>query len=196
MKPEDLHQYQIKTAQELANRYIDYQNNSDKPKTKEGETIPIILTLASITGSGKTAMLAKTVNNIFDYYTSIKPIVFWLGYSKVIVEQTLNKLSSNDGYKTIILGAEVKSFIDISSRDIEEINTPLIYVDTVQKFNARSEKDRKIYQIEEDKENESKWNLIVNRITSQGIKRPLVIVYDEGHHLSNQQVDKILELSP
>ena len=156
MKPEELHQYQIKAAQELANRYIDYQNNSDKPKTKEGETIPVILTLASITGSGKTAMLAKTVNNIFDYHVNVKPIIFWLGYSKVIVEQTLNKLSDIDGYKSLILTAEVKSFADINSGDIEEVNTPLIYVDTVQKFNARSEKDRKIYQVEEDKENQSK----------------------------------------
>jgi type III restriction enzyme len=76
MKPEELHQYQIKAAQELANRYIDYQNNPNKPKTKEGENIPIVLTLASITGSGKTAMLAKAVNNIFDYHTNIKPIIF------------------------------------------------------------------------------------------------------------------------
>ncbi|MEG7979131.1 MAG: hypothetical protein NY202_04495 [Mollicutes bacterium UO1] len=38
--------------------------------------------------------------------------------------------------------------------------------------------------------------MIVNRKTSQDVKRPLVIVYDEGHHLSNQQVDKILELNP
>ncbi|MEG7979130.1 MAG: hypothetical protein NY202_04490 [Mollicutes bacterium UO1] len=54
------------------------------------------------------------------------------------------------------MGAEVKSFIEINSRDIEEIDIPLIYVDTVQKFNARSEKDRKIYQVEEDKEDQSK----------------------------------------
>src|SRR3954447_9254719 len=151
-----LYQYQITAAQELANRYIDYQNKPDKPKTEEGENIPIILTLASITGSGKTAMLTQTVNNIFDYYTTIKPIVFWLGYSKIIVEQTLSKLSSNAGYKSLILTAEVKSFMDINSQDIEETNIPLIYVDTVQKFNARSEKDRKIYQVEEDKENQSK----------------------------------------
>jgi len=201
MKPEELHQYQITAAQELANRYIDYQNNSSKPKTKEGEVIPIILTLASITGSGKTAMLTKTVNNIFDYHTSIKPIIFWLGYSKVIVEQTLNKLGAVDGYKSLILTAEVKSFVDISSRDIEEANIPLIYVDTVQKFNVKKNEDRKnqgrkIFGVEEDKESQSKWNLIVERKTQVGIKRPLVIVYDEGHHLSSQQVEKILELNP
>lgn len=151
-----LHEYQIKAAQELTNRYIDYQNDSNKPKTEERENIPIILTLASITGSGKTAMLAQTVNNIFDHYVNIKPIVFWLGYSKVIVEQTLNKLSDVNRYKSLILTAKVKSFVDISNQDIEEMNIPIIYIDTVQKFNARSEKDRKIYQIEEDKENQSK----------------------------------------
>jgi type III restriction enzyme len=154
-----LHGYQIRASQELTNRYIDYQNNSNKPKNKRGETIPIILTLASITGSGKTAILAKTINNIFDHYVKVKPIIFWLGYSKIIVEQTLNKLSDGDtekGYKQLILTAEVKSFANINSIDIEEVNIPLIYVDTVQKFNARSEKDRRIYQIEEDKENHSK----------------------------------------
>ncbi|MEG7979034.1 MAG: hypothetical protein NY202_03945 [Mollicutes bacterium UO1] len=62
----------------------------------------------------------------------------------------------NSKYKSLILKAEVKSFLEINSRDIEETSLPLIYVDTVQKFNARSENDRKIYQIEEDKENQSK----------------------------------------
>jgi len=68
----------------------------------------------------------------------------------------LNKLSDVDGYKSLILTAEIKSFVNINSRDIEEINTPLIYVDTVQKFNARSEGDRRIYKVEEDKESQSK----------------------------------------
>ncbi|MEG7978545.1 MAG: DEAD/DEAH box helicase family protein [Mollicutes bacterium UO1] len=71
-----LHDYQIKAAQELTNRYIDYQSSTNKPKTEEGGEIPIILTLASITGSGKTAMLAQTVSNIFDYYVNVKPIIF------------------------------------------------------------------------------------------------------------------------
>ncbi|MEG7978546.1 MAG: hypothetical protein NY202_01120 [Mollicutes bacterium UO1] len=62
----------------------------------------------------------------------------------------------NDKYKSVILSANVKSFTEINSQDIEELTIPLIYVDTVQKFNARSEKDRKIYEIEEDKENQSK----------------------------------------
>lgn len=98
-----LHQYQIKAAQELTNRYISYQNNPDKPRTEKGKIIPIILMLASVTGSGKTAILAQTVNNIFDHHIDVKPIVFWLGYSKVIVEQTLNKLSDVNRYKQLIL---------------------------------------------------------------------------------------------
>jgi len=77
----------------------------------------------------------------------------------VIVEQTLSKLS--DKYKSLILKAEVKSFAEINSKDIEEVEIPFIYVDTVQKFNVRENKDlksqgRKIYEIEEDKENQSK----------------------------------------
>jgi len=207
MEPEKLHDYQLKAAQELASRYINYQRNPNKPKNDKGENIPIILTLASITGSGKTAMLTKTANNIFEYYNNninIQPIIFWLGYSKIIVEQTLSKLSDSDaerGYKSLIPNAEVKSFVDISSRDIKEANIPLIYVDTVQKFNVKKNEDRKnqgrkIFGVEEDKESQSKWNLIVHRKTNQGIKRPLIIVYDEGHHLSSQQVNKILELNP
>ncbi|MEG7979035.1 MAG: DEAD/DEAH box helicase family protein [Mollicutes bacterium UO1] len=67
----NLHEYQIKAARELADRYINYQNSFNKPKNT-----PIILTLASITGSGKTAMLTQTISNIFDYHTNVKPIIF------------------------------------------------------------------------------------------------------------------------
>jgi len=65
-----LHNYQEKAAQELVDKYIKYQEN------KKDINVPIILTLASITGSGKTAMLAQAVNDIFFHYSNIKPIVF------------------------------------------------------------------------------------------------------------------------
>ncbi|CAG8639852.1 17848_t:CDS:10, partial [Racocetra fulgida] len=172
----NLHGYQRQAADQLTEKYLDYRKNPLKVK---GQTIPFLKLLSSVTGSGKTAILAQTVSNLLTYYPEIQPLIFWLSCNKVVVQQTYHNLKEK--YKSLVLSAQVKSFLGISPSDITQLDTPLIYVDTIQKFSVQNKetqliKERKDY------------------LTKK--KRDLIVIYDEAHNLTDSQVEKILELQP
>ena len=72
-------------------------------------------------------------------------------------------------------------------------NEPLVLFATVGTFNQKDKEagNRQIYQCKLDEQNRSTWDSLKNRG-----ERPLFIVYDEGHNLSDQQTDLLLELKP
>ncbi|CAG8622029.1 4623_t:CDS:2 [Ambispora leptoticha] len=72
-------------------------------------------------------------------------------------------------------------------------NEPLVLFATVGTFNQKDKEagNRQIYQCKLDEQNQSTWESLKNRG-----QRSIFIVYDEGHNLSDQQTDLLLELKP
>jgi len=68
-----LHNYQKQATEQLTEKYLDYQQ---KPLKIKGQTIPFLKLLSSVTGSGKTAILAQTVSNFLTYYPQVQPLFF------------------------------------------------------------------------------------------------------------------------
>jgi len=68
-----LHDYQHQAAKELTEKYLDYQQ---KPLKIDRQPLPFLKLLSSITGSGKTAILAQTVSNLLTYYPQVQPLIF------------------------------------------------------------------------------------------------------------------------
>lgn len=182
-----LYDYQIKAANELASRYNDYRRTNIQ---YDGQRIPIILTLISITGSGKTPILADTLSRIKAYYVHNPPIFVWISYDKVVVDQTIKNLTEGKYKKLLGQHPMIKQFTNIWSNDIKNPNNFIIYLDTVQKFNSNSRDNRVIFDIDEDISPYSKWEMLKRR------ERDLIVIYDEVHKLSEAQSNKILELKP
>ena len=88
--------------------------------------------------------------------------------------------------------------LDCTAADVEDDSQGLLLVATVGKFNQRDKDqgDRKIFKVALDVAEMPLWELLKSRKTAQGIKRPLVVVYDEGHNLSDQQTRLLMELNP
>ncbi|CAG8784771.1 30737_t:CDS:2, partial [Racocetra persica] len=70
--PSELHDYQRQAADQLTEKYLDYRRNSLKIKD---QTVPFLKLLSSVTGSGKTAILAQTqtYHNLKEKYKSLVP---------------------------------------------------------------------------------------------------------------------------
>jgi type III restriction enzyme len=179
----ELHSYQKEAAKNLAGKYFNYHPS-------QTDVIPLIQSLVSVTGSGKTAILVQTVSNIFEHSTPNFPIIFWLSCNKVVVRQTLRNLKGKY-YSLLPPITQIKPFLEINYEDITNPHLPLIYVDTVQKFSVENKETRKIYQLEADKGDKSRWDLLKERM-----RRDLIIIYDESQNLSDRQLEKTLELSP
>jgi type III restriction enzyme len=151
MEDFELHAYQKEAAKKLADKYF----NSRPLPDSQADPIPLIQSLVSVTGSGKTAILVQTVANIFEHSTPDFPIIFWLSCNKVIVQQTLRNLKGKY-YSLLPPQTQIKPFLEISYQDITNPCLPLIYVDTVQKFSVANKETRKIYQLEADKGDKSR----------------------------------------
>lgn len=189
-----LFRFQEEAATLIAQRFAEYVG--DPLMVDRHTTVPFLQTLVSITGSGKTLILADAIAQIRDWLP-VQPIVLWISKGKIVVSQAYANLSSGK-YSDNLPGFNVKPLLQLSPSDIEDSATPLLLVATVAKFAVEESEgsDRKVYQAQLDQASEPLWNLLAKRATASKLRRPLLIVYDEGHNLSDLQTRRLLELAP
>lgn len=186
--------FQIQTSSQIAERFNQYM--ADPLLVKQSKIVPFYQNLSSITGSGKTLILADAIEQIRSRLP-VEPIVLWLSKGRVVVWQTFNNLA-NGKYSALIGGFDVKPLLDCKLSDVEDSSRGLILVATVGKFNQKDKEqgDRKIFKVGLDVASQSLWDMLKTRKDIQGRRRHFIVVYDEGHNLSNQQTDLLLELGP
>lgn len=190
----ELKNFQIEASEQIAERYEFYMR--DPLYIRKNEIVPFYQNLSAITGAGKTIVLADVIEQI-RAITATQPIVLWLSKGRVVVGQTLENLS-NGKYVDNIPNYMVKPLLECKNQDILDDAKGVVLVATVGKFNQKDKEagDRKIFQTGLDEASESLWEMLKRRENDRGIQRELVIIYDEGHNLSDQQLDLLLELQP
>jgi type III restriction enzyme len=193
----ELFEFQYKAAAQIATRFASYLNQ--RPGKVVGSKVrytPFYQALASITASGKTVIMAQSISELLPLMP-IKPLVLWISKGRVVVDQTYANL--NDRYRHLLNAYEdVQLLADYNRDDVADENLALIYLATVGTWN-RQTKDKsalKLFQSDIDHADESIWNALTARETSTGYRRPLVIVYDEAHNLTDQQTGLLLDLEP
>lgn len=158
--------------------------------------VPYYQALASITASGKTVIMAQAVAELLPLL-SVKPIVIWLSKGRVVVDQTYANLSAR--YRHLLADYEdVQLLADFDQSDVDDEALALVYLATVGTFNQRS-KDKsslRLFRSDIDNADRSTWNALKKRMTVAGVRRPLLIVYDEAHNLTDQQTGLLMELEP
>jgi len=190
----ELFPFQIEASTQITDRFATYASN---PLTiTRTRRVPFYQNLNSITGSGKTLILADTVSQIRSRLAT-EPIILWLSKGKVVVWQTYSNLSSGK-YAELVSSFTVKPLMECRQSDIENSSVGLMLIATVGKFNqADKEKgDRKIYQLAFDDASQSLWDMLKQRRDSADQQRPFIVVYDEGHNLTDQQTKLLLDLEP
>ena len=186
--------FQIQASTQIADRFQDYMR--DPLTITRAKSVPFYQNLSSITGSGKTLILADAVEQIRTRLP-LEPIILWLSKGRVVVMQTLVNISTGK-YAELVGGYEVKALLDMTQSDVENSTRGLLLVATVGKFNQKDKEEgaRKIFRVGLDVAEQSLWDLLKRRRDGKGRRRPLIIVYDEGHNLSNQQTMLLAELDP
>jgi type III restriction enzyme len=190
----ELFSFQIEASSKIAERFQTYAE--DPLTVTRNKTVPFYQNLSAITGSGKTVILADAIEQIRSRLP-IEPIVLWLSKGRVVVWQTYNNLSSGK-YAGLLGGYQVKALLDCKAADVEDSTRGLLLVATVGKFNQK-DKDlggRKIFKVALDIAEQSLWDLLKTRKDDKNRRRPFIVVYDEGHNLSDQQTKLLLELDP
>lgn len=196
--PIELFQFQQTKASELADRTIEYLADPVVVgRLKNRRTVPFYQALSSITGSGKTAILAQAVNEIAAALP-VSPVILWLSKGKVVVRQSYANLDMGGRYRHLLGNASVQLLADYNPVDVETSTVPLLYFATVGTFNQKDKENGslRIYKAEVDTTQTTTWESLKTRLTAEGVRRPLIVVYDESQNLSDQQTDLLLEQEP
>ena len=158
--------------------------------------VPFYQNLSAITGSGKTVILGDAIEQIRSRLP-LEPVVLWISKGKVVVWQTYSNLATGK-YAHLIGGFDTKPLLDCVSADVENSGRALLLIATVAKFNQKDkeEGDRKIFRVGLDVADQSLWDMLRKRRDRAGRRRQLLVIYDEGHNLSNQQTALLSELEP
>jgi type III restriction enzyme len=193
----ELFEFQHQAVARITERFGEYM--SRRPGKVVGSKLtftPFYQALASITASGKTVIMAEAVSQTLPILP-LKPIVIWLSKGRVVVDQTLANLSGK--YRHLLVGYEdVRLLGDYDRNDVEDESLAIIYLATVGTFNQKS-KDKgslRLFKSDIDNADRSTWEALKQRLTLSGTRRPLLIVYDEAHNLSDQQTALLMELEP
>ncbi|WP_161891928.1 DEAD/DEAH box helicase family protein [Pseudomonas juntendi] len=192
----NLKAFQAEAASTIVQRYAFFANHPYRP-SKGPKPRPFFQALSALTGAGKTPILAQAVTLMRSHFAS-EPIVFWMSKAKPVVAQTYVNFSAGGKYSEIVEGFRVINISQLTPHHIEDSATPLMIMATTGLFNNKDQSEGALNVYKKDADlfgNSSPWERLISRV-SNGKRRPLLIVYDEGHNLSEQQTDILSELEP
>jgi type III restriction enzyme len=192
----ELKVFQAESAELIADRYSFFSNHPDRPR-KGNKPRAFFQALSALTGAGKTPILAQAVSLIRAHLPA-EPIVFWMSKAKPVVAQTYLNFSAGGKYSDILDGFRVINVGDLNPQLIKDSATPLLVMATTGLFNNKDQADGALNIYKKDNDvfgDQSPWDRLIER-SDGSARRPLLIVYDEGHNLSEQQSELLAELEP
>ncbi len=193
----DLYDFQVRAAETVAERTVTYLAEPIIIERGASATrVPVTQFLSSITASGKTLILAEAVA-LVGQQLPVAPIVLWLSRGTVVVEQSFANLGAGGAYNEFLQGADVRFLSDYDPTEVESSKNTFLFVATVGTFNRQDrERGLKVFRSSLDEAEHAIWDALKRRLTPSGHRRPLIVVYDEAHNLSDQQTGLLLELEP
>ena len=189
--------FQIRASQQIVNRYLKLQANSKRPAEHKSWDVPFYQALSALTGAGRTPILADAIVQMRTAF-SLEPIVLWISKGKAVIDQTFTNFAPGGKYAHLIAPFEPVYLADITPAQIADTATPFVALTTVGTFNQKDKADGTllVHQAADDSGEASLWDALIQRKSAGATRRPLIIVYDEGHNLSDQQTELLLELEP
>lgn len=194
-----LQDYQVSAARQIADRFDLLCSDPERPLFTASYAVPFFQALAALTGAGKTAILAEAVAQMAAGLPA-QPIVLWISKLRAVVSQTKSELSAGGKLASLVNGFEVVSTAVLKAQHLANGAKPLIVTATSGSFNQDKEASNlKIYKKSGDDADDMPWDGMCSREVQVGgetLRRPLFVVYDEAHNLTDVQTDRLMELRP
>ena len=191
----ELKVFQSESAKTIADRYVFFANHPDRPR-KGHKPRPFFQALSALTGAGKTPILAQAVSLMRGHFGT-EPIVLWMSKARSVVAQTYTNFSGGK-YTDLVDGFRVVHIQHMSPTLIADGTMPLLLMTTTGLFNNKEQSEGTLNIYKKDNDlfgDHSPWDRLIERLSGTE-RRPLIIVYDEGHNLSEQQTELLSELEP
>lgn len=184
--------FQVRASQQIATRFVELLGDDDRPAERRNWLVPFYKALSALTGAGKTPILADAIAQM-RAHVPVEPIVLWISKAKAVVDQTFANFGVGGKYSHLLEGFLIQYLSDLTAERIADGTAPQVVLATVGTFNQSDKGDG---TLRVHKAGEPLWEMLTSRLTTERHRRPLFIVYDEGHNLSDQQTELLLELQP
>ena len=192
----ELFDFQQVASNTIAERFAELLNDPNAPTMTRQWVTFFYQALSAITGSGKTPILADAVAQM-RAHLSAEPLVLWCSKNRVVVEQTLANFQAGGKYEKLLEGFVASKLSELRADGLEDASTPRLLLATTGTFNQKDKGDGtlRVHKQADDTLPGPLWEALRSRTVGTK-RRPLIIVYDEGHNLTDQQTDLLLELEP
>lgn len=194
----ELFSFQQKASSQIADRVVSYLEAPLRVGRRGAEKqIPFLQLLNSITASGKTLILADAVSTIAKGLP-VKPVILWLSKASVVVAQSFAALAPGGKYHSLLDDFETLTLADYNETDLRDRPNSFLFFATVGTFNQgkKEQGTLNVFKSAIDEAQSSTWGSLQLRPDPSEFRRPLIVVYDEAHNLSDGQTKLLLELEP
>lgn len=189
-------EFQSRAARQIADRFELLMSDEERPLFTRNYAVPYFQALSALTGAGKTAILAEAVAEMVAGM-DVPPIVFWISRLRAVVGQTYVAMSTGGRYASLIPGFSVTWFENLKPDDITSGSAPLVVMSTIGYFGQdQANTSLTVYSHNKDTWGGKPWDALESRKSADGRRRPLIIVYDEAHNLTDFQTAILLDLKP
>jgi type III restriction enzyme len=158
---------------------------------------PFFQAFAVITLLGKTLVLGDAVTRIAESMPA-RPVVLWLSRGRVLAQTTYNTLQHGGRYDALLAGgAPVAPLGDFAPADLETRPATLVYFGTIGTFSGAEPADAGFSLARSDIDAmTAATHDALRRRRGSGGRRPLILVYDEAHELSDEHAEAVMSLEP
>lgn len=198
----ELVKFQALAARQIADRFELLNSDPDgRPMFTRRHAVPFFQGLSALTGAGKTAILAQAVADMA-VGMPVAPIVLWVTRLRVVVEQSFSRLRPGGSYASLMPRWNGAMLSDLTRDQVGDATEPLLVAATVASFNRDSPEDSSllVHQVRADEGDDPIWTMLQNRQVTHGaavgVRRPLFVVYDEAHNLTDPQTKVLMGLEP
>jgi len=136
-----LKKFQTQAASQMASRYFGFVSHPKRPAIGKRPN-PFFQALSSMTGSGKTPILADAIARIrASLPSNCEPIVLWMSKARSVVSQTYLNFSPGGKYSSLIEGFRVVSTKELDGASLRDGSVPLMVILTTGLFNNKDKEE-------------------------------------------------------
>lgn len=192
--------FQEQAATQVGARYLRHvEETAAERHATGGRPLPFFQGFAAITLMGKTLVLGDAVNRV-DEAMPLRPIVLWLSRGRVLAQSTYNTFQPGNRYATLLAdGVPVSLLADFSPADAADGTETVVYFGTIGTFSAGDASPHTGFSVsgsDVDALTPETRERLRARTLADGRRRPLILVYDEAHDLSDEHARLLMSMEP
>ena len=190
--------FQERAVRQVAVRYVRHLREAAAGGASVADGTPFFQAFAAVTLLGKTLVLGDSVT-LIAAEMDVQPVVVWLSRGRVLAQTTFNSFQEGGRYDGLLAGGvPVRPLGDLTAGDVVDGAATLVGFGAIDTFTGGEVAGTGFSLAGSDiaRLDPALRTALAGRRIADGRRRPLILVYDEAHELSEEHARLLLQLGP